>query len=87
MFITLDIHPRIGTRHPEITDADIRHAWENAIVIRERIGSEPLTLMAAGPDCAGRLLEVLVVERDGGNLLVYHAMGLTRKAARELELS
>jgi hypothetical protein len=37
-------------------------------------------------DTKGRLIEMVSVELEDGGVLVYHAMRLTAKMARELEL-
>ena len=46
----------------------------------------PCIYAAAGPDVSGNLVELLLAEQEDGAFIVYHAMRLTRKMARELEL-
>ena len=41
---------------------------------------------AAGADARGRMIEMVGVELEGGGVLIYHAMRLTAKMARELRL-
>lgn len=84
--IKLKIQERVFARHPDITEGDIRNAWLFAIAQRRRNASAPDVIAAAGPDMKGRLIEILAVEGQGGELSVYHAMKLTKKMARELNL-
>lgn len=59
-----------------LEDADILHAFRNAIR-SEQIGDEGF-VMLVGPDFAGNLLEVGLVETDEGPLIV-HAMAARPK--------
>jgi hypothetical protein len=54
-------------------DADIEHVVEHALYVGED-GEEPDLVLYLGPDRAGRLLEVVVVERDDGSEVAIHAM-------------
>jgi len=58
--------------HPEhgITEADIVHAWTHHVDV-VRLAEDKVMLI--GPDTAGRLLEVGVLETDRGDLVI-HAM-------------
>lgn len=68
-----------------LTEEDICHAFRMAIAIRARRGDSSC-IAAAGPDCSGRAVELLAMELHDGSLLVFHAMGLARKMAHELDL-
>lgn len=61
-----------------LDDADLRHAVRHAIVDRdiEDSGAPPWRVLSIGPDRAGNLLKVVVLERDEGSELAIHAMKL-----------
>lgn len=69
-----------------ISKEDIDCAWRNAIIVRRRNFDVPCIYAAAGPDRSGNLVELLLAEQEDGSFLAYHAMGLTRKMADELNL-
>jgi len=78
----VEIH-RSARRH-EIRDADIQHAAEHPIVVVDLDAeSDPPKLLAIGPDRAGNLLEVIMLELAAGELLAIHAMPL-RSAFHDL---
>lgn len=73
--VAIVVHPRVGARHPEITDDDARHAWVYAIECAQRVNSPYWPAYAAlGYDRTGRLLEILAARREDGSILIYHAM-------------
>lgn len=69
----LTIHPRVTERHPQLTDEDIRHAWENAYfeAIRPESPNYPEYLWI-GDDSSGREIEMVGVPTVDG-WLIYHA--------------
>lgn len=83
---SIQVHPRILKRHPEISEEDVVTAWVNAIAIRNRTFSPPDMYAAAGADTKGRMLELVGVELENGSMLIYHAMKLTDKMRKELGL-
>lgn len=72
--MTNDIH-RSAHKHGA-TDADIRHAIENAMVVAD---IDDGIVLYIGPDLAANLLEVIAVTKDDDDELVIHAMALRRK--------
>lgn len=73
----MEIH-RSARRHG-IADDAIHHVVGHAIVVvdvDER--DDPPKLLAIGPDAAGNLLEVIVLELADDQLLAIHAMPLRR---------
>lgn len=86
MFEKIFVHPRVGARHPDISEADVVTAWQNAISMRYRDFGMPMHILAAGMDAKGRMIEMVGAEQEDGTLIVYHAMRLTEKAAKELGL-
>ena len=82
----IEVHHRVSERHPDVTDDDVVTAWENAVAMRHRNFDPPAYVAAAGMDTKGRLIEMVGVELEDGGVLVYHAMRLTAKMAREFEL-
>ena len=70
----MEIH-RAARKHG-IDDGDIRHAVEHALVgyALEQGDGEPRRTLLFGPDRAGNLLEIVVLELDDGSRLAIHAM-------------
>lgn len=67
-------------------EIDVVAAIHNAVASRYRNFDIPCHVALAGPDRNGNLIEVLYAEQEDGSLIVYHAMRLTNKMARELDL-
>lgn len=82
----LKAHQRITLRHPEIATHDVETVWRNAVTMRLRTMEPPAHIIAAGADSKGRLIEMIGVELDNGQVLVYHAQKLTAKMQAELGL-
>lgn len=53
-----------SARKHRIADADIVHAWENALVFAEREYDGEARIFIAGPDRSGNLLELIAVPAD-----------------------
>jgi hypothetical protein len=70
----VEIH-RAARKH-RIADDDIRHAVEQALAgyALEQGDSEPRRTLLFGPDRAGNLLEIVVLELDDGDRIAIHAM-------------
>lgn len=79
----MEIH-RTAHKHG-ISDADLRHAVDRALYAGVLEGDPPLRLLYLGPDRAGNLLEVVVIERDDGSELAIHAMKMRRRYRDLLE--
>ena len=78
----VEIH-RSARRHG-IRDADIQHAVDHPVVVVDLDAeSDPPKVLAIGPDRAGNLLEVIMLELAGDELLAIHAMPL-RSAFHDL---
>lgn len=71
--VEVNVHPRVGRRHPELSDNDVASAWRHALKMTRREGSERELWVAVGFDGRGRLIEMVGVEKDG-RFLVFHAM-------------
>jgi len=85
--LKIEVHSRINEKRPDISDDDVVTAWRNAISMRQRDPDFPDYYAAAGFDTMGRLLQMIaVVSKRGDALIVYHAMPVTRKMRRELNL-
>ena len=69
-----------------LSEADVESAWRNAAAVRARNFDIPCVYAAASPDTRGNLVELLVAEQEDGAFLAFHAMKLTKKMARELNL-
>lgn len=80
------VHPRVTERHPDVTEEDVITAWSTALAMRRRNFDPPSHIAAAGADTKGRIIEMVGVELEDGGVLVYHAMRLTAKMERELDL-
>ena len=70
----LIVHERVTARHPELTEEDVRSAWEGALTSTPRIHKNPSEYVALGFDGNGRLLELVAARLDGGDWLIFHAM-------------
>lgn len=69
-----------------ITKRGIEMAVSNPIAMRRRNFEPPSHIEVAGADEKGNLIEVLVAEQEDGELIAYHAMKLTEKMSKELDL-
>ena len=76
----MEIHK--SARRHGVADEDIEHAVAHSVVWVE-LGEDPSRYLLVGPDRAGNLLELVVVD-VGGEELVIHAMPLRRSTAEEL---
>ena len=76
----MEIHPS-AHRH-QVPDADFSHAYEHTIAWVE-LGADPSRYLVAGPDRAGNLLELVLLELPD-TVLVIHAMALRRSIRHEL---
>jgi hypothetical protein len=73
----VEIHQ--SARRHAVADPDIRHAVDYPIVVVDLdAASDPPKVLAIGPDRAGNLLEVIVLELADDQLLAIHAMPLRR---------
>jgi hypothetical protein len=75
----VDIH-YTAHRHG-VPDADMAHAITHYLYAGDIDDDEapPWRVLYLGPDRAGNLLEIVVLERDDGSELVIHAMKMTRQ--------
>ena len=75
-----EVHPA-ALRHG-VTERDIRHAIEHSLVVEE-VGEDPSRFLVLGPDSAGNLLEVVVLDRVTGPMVI-HAMAMRTAYGRLL---
>ncbi len=71
-----------SSRRHGIDDEDIQHAIEQALVIEE-VAEDPVRYLLLGPDRAGNLLELVVLDRPQGPAVI-HAMKMREKYRRLL---
>jgi hypothetical protein len=76
----VEIHE--SARRHGISGEDIEHAVAHSVTWIE-LGDDPPRYLLAGPDRAGNLLELVVLD-IGRDELVIHAMSLRRSTAQEL---
>ncbi len=76
----MEIH-RSARRHG-VLDDDITHAYVNALAWLQ-LDEDPPRYLLAGPDRAGNVLELVVVEADRGPLVI-HAMPLRTSTRQTL---
>lgn len=62
---------------------DMQHALKNTLVVDE-VGEDPVRWLVIGPDRAGNLLELVVLDPPQGPALI-HAMRMRSKYRRLLE--
>ena len=82
----IEVLPRVSLSHPDVTEDDVRVAWQNALSARTREFGPPDIVAAAGADTKGRIIEMLGIIMEDESVVVYHAMKLTYKMRRELAL-
>ena len=70
-----------GRRHG-VEDEDIHHCIENAVAIEE-VAEDPVRYLVLGPDRAGNLLELVILDRPQGPAVI-HAMKMRPKYRRLL---
>lgn len=79
----VEVHPRIASRHPEISAEDVEAAWTGYAAAATRIPGE--REMRVGFDARGRKIEMVGALMADGTWLVYHAMTPpSEKTEREL---
>jgi len=80
------IHPRIAQRHPELTEKDVREAWNNFLLSGTRTESKNFPeVVRIGYDKQGREIEMVGAQTDDA-WLVFHAMTpASKKTIRELD--
>lgn len=70
---------RESARRHGIVDADIRHAVEHELYASDvRPDEAPAMVLYIGPDRAGNLLEVVVIERTESASVAIHAMKMRK---------
>jgi hypothetical protein len=80
----MEVHD--SARKHGVAAADIAHAITHYLYAGQ-VGDEleaPWRVLYLGPDRAGNLLEVAVIERDDGSELAIHAMKMRKKYERLL---
>ncbi|WP_233491998.1 hypothetical protein [Auritidibacter sp. NML100628] len=75
----------MSAKRPEITEDDVRTAFEEALRSRGR-ETDPIQWVGVGMDRKGRLLEFIAVEDEPDGWLVFHAMVATTKVLNEVGL-
>lgn len=71
-----------SSRRHGIDDEDIQHGVDHALVVEE-VGEDPLRFLVLGPDRAGNLLELVILDRPQGPAVI-HAMRMREKYRRYL---
>jgi hypothetical protein len=66
-----------------VAEEDIHHALQNALAVDE-IADDPVRYLVLGPDRAGNLLELVVLDRSHGPAVI-HAMRMRPQYRRLLE--
>jgi hypothetical protein len=66
-----------SSRRHGIDNEAIQHGIENALVIEE-VADDPVRYLVLGPDRAGNLLELVVLDRPQGPAVI-HAMRMREK--------
>ena len=79
------VHPRVPAKRPDITEDDVRTAFEKALRSRGR-ETDPIQWVGVGMDRKGRLLEFIAVEDEPDGWLVFHSMVATTKVINEVGL-
>jgi hypothetical protein len=76
---------RSSARKHGVADADMRHAVDYYGYAGEESSDDGLVkVLYLGPDRAGNMLEVVVIERQDGHEIIIHAMKMRQKYDRLL---
>lgn len=75
----MEVHE--SARKHGIADADTAHAITHHLYVGDIADNErsPWRVLYLGPDRAGNLLEIVVIERDDGTELVIHTMRMRKR--------
>lgn len=82
----MDVHS--SARRHGVNDADIAHAVTHHLYAGDIDDEDtpPWRVLYLGPDRAGNLLEIVVLERDDGSELAIHAMKMRKQYEKLLHL-
>lgn len=81
------VHPRIHSRHPEISDQDVIDAWDGCMRSIPRLADNAGEFILLGCDSRGRLIEMVAKRLDVDDWLIFHAVTPpTKKTLKELGL-
>ena len=84
---SVNVHPRVMRCHPDISEQDVLYAFQHIIRSMRRSGDhEPTQYLRVGTTSDRRVIEMLAVISEQHEWFVYHAMRVTNKALRELNL-
>lgn len=79
------VDDRVPQRHPDVSKADAKAAWENCIASKPRLHKNPNEYIAIGIDDKGRFIELVAIRNSEGDWLIYHAQTPPQqRAKREL---
>lgn len=74
---------RVPREHPDVSKDDAACAWSHCIACTPAFDRDPDRYVAVGIDGKGRLIELVVIRKDGGLWLVIHAQYPPQKDIRE----
>ena len=81
------IHPRVMEPHPELSEEDVRAAWEAYVRMSRWEGNDDY-FVAVGFDAKGCAIEMVAVELLDGGWYIFHAFTPpTKSVLAELGLS
>lgn len=85
--MAVTLHRRIFERHPQLSEDDVRTAWNHAFYEAVRTGvPNPPEFLRIGIDGKGRMVEMVGVLLVDGRWLVYHAnTPVSRRVRAEIE--
>ena len=82
------VHARINKKHPEISEENVRVAFDTILASATRADREHDEHIAIGCDDKGRLLELVYTQNEDGDYLIFHAFTPpTKKAMFELGIT
>lgn len=64
---------RVPERHPNVTKEDAAQAWSHCLACTPAFDVNPDRYVAIGVDDKGRLVELVVIRKQGGLWLIIHA--------------
>jgi hypothetical protein len=84
---SVSVHRRISESHPDISEVDVLTAWRGRVACQMRTGPWPPQYVAVGFDGKGRTLQMVATyDPMADETLIFHAMSVTDKVRKELNL-
>ena len=82
--VEIYVNPRIQARHPDMSPATVREAWNTTLRSIPR-DTDPVQWVGVGI-ADGKLIEYIAIENNDETWHIFHAMKASKKTLREVGL-